>query len=170
MFDRHFRLLMVLAMFIGALPSPLLGQTIIYCNAINVVLSNAYAGTNWNSGLNGYQISGGCDYSFDCSTGNFGSCQLCLMVVILTDPNNDGTYSGAAGKATNQSGVIECGTIGKTGTFNAGPFPNMGGGLPSNDPYKVKYYAVPKTPGFACSTDAVDYDVLTVVTGTSPPF
>lgn len=168
MLDRHFRLLMVLAVAVGALPPPLLAQGT-FCHPINISLSGAFAGANWSSILNGYQITGACNYSFDCSNGNFGSCQLCLLVVILTDPDHDGSYSGPAGKGTNQSGVVECGSVGKTGTFNAGPFPSMGAGLPANDPYKVKYYAV-AGGGAGCSTDPTDYDFLVTVTETTPPF
>jgi hypothetical protein len=162
---RDFRVLMVIALVVGTLPSPVLAA----CDTVNISLTNVWSGATWNAMLNGYQLSGGCDYSFDCSPGQFLGCTLCLLTAALTDPNHDGSYSGIGTNGSQGIGPKGCGSVNNTGTINFGPWPSMVAGLPSNDPYKIRFYASALIPG-GCTNNPGDYDYLMTASGTTPPF
>lgn len=170
MFDRQMRLLVAFAILVGALPSPLLAQgTIVYCHSTNIVLSNAYAGAVYVDSINGYSISGACDLSFDCSTGNFGTCEVCLLMTIDTDPAGDGSYTGQNTVNSLQTSSYYCGSTGHTNSFGTSSWPTTTAGLPANLAYKVRYYAVADSAS-GCPSHVADFDILSTVTETTPPF
>jgi hypothetical protein len=162
--NRHRRLAVVLAVAIVLISPPLIAD---FCVTSNIQLFDQWAGANWNTALNGYQITGGVDYSFSCSDGNFGSCQLCILGFAMTDPLLNGSYNGPDWGQAEPSITAECQSS-VNGSYSFDTWPFAGAGLASDLPYKLKFYAVDDDFGGDCPGDPADYDVLVTVTGTTP--
>lgn len=165
MFTFLFRWILTPAILVAALSTPLLADLL--CKAINIAFADSYATCAYSMALMGYQITAETAYTFDCSVAEFSGCRLCLLGLIITDPDHDNSYTGPAGRGRNSTSYFGCDTSNQ-GLFSMLAFPAMGTGLPANCPYKVRFLATPEPPG-GCTDDPDDYTHVITITGTTGP-